>query len=59
VLNNLDARKLGDCEQIFYTSADGRLLVLTYQRPGAKAAIVRDGRSTPIPWSPYIGVAAW
>jgi hypothetical protein len=59
VLNNLNARKLGDYEQILYTSADGRVLVLTYQRPGAKAAIVYDGRSTPIPWSPYIGVAAW
>ena len=35
------------------------VLVLTYQRPGAKAAIVHDGRSTPIPWSPYIGAAAW
>ena len=59
VLNNLNARNLGDYEQILYTSADGRLLVLTYQRPGAKAAIVHDGRSTPIPWSPHIGVAAW
>jgi hypothetical protein len=34
-------------------------LVLTYQRPGAKAAIVHDGRSAPLPWSPYITVAAW
>jgi hypothetical protein len=59
VLNNLNARKLGDYEQILYTSADGRVLVLSYQRPGAKAAIVADGRPTPIPWSPYIGVAAW
>ena len=59
VLNNLNARKLGDYEQILFTSDDGSVLVLTYQRPGAKAAIVHDGRSTPIPWSPYIGVAAW
>ena len=59
VLNNLNARKLGDYEQILYTSADGRVLVLTYQQPGAKAAIVHDGRSTPLPWSPHIGVAAW
>lgn len=59
VLNNLDARKLGDFEQLLYTSDDGSVLVLTYQRPGAKAAIMHDGRSTPIPWSPYIGVAAW
>jgi hypothetical protein len=59
VLNNLDARKLDDYEQILYTNDDGSVLVLTYQRPGAKAAIVHDGRSTPIPWSPYIGVAAW
>jgi len=59
VLNNLNARNLGDFEQILYTNYDGSVLVLTYQRPGAKAAIVHDGRSTPIPWSPYIGVAAW
>ena len=59
VLNNLNARKLGDYEQILYTNDDGSVLVLTYQRPGAKAAIVHDGRSTPIPWSPYIGAAAW
>jgi len=59
VLNNLNARKLGDYEQILYTNADGRVLVLTYQRPGAKAAIVHDGRPAPIPWSPHIGVAAW
>jgi hypothetical protein len=59
VLNNLNARKLGDYEQILYTNDDGSVLVLTYQQPGAKAAIVHDGRSTPIPWSPYIGAAAW
>jgi hypothetical protein len=59
VLNNLNARELDDYEQILYTSDDGSVLVLTYQQPGAKAAIVHDGRSAPIPWSPYIGVAAW
>ena len=57
--HGIHARKLGEYEQILYTSGDGRVLVLTYQRPGAKAAIVHDGRPTPIPWSPYIGVAAW
>ena len=59
VLSNLNALKLGDFEQILYTSADGSVLVLTYQRPGAKAMIVHDGRSDPIPWSPSITVAAW
>jgi len=59
VLNNLNALKRNEFEQILYTNADGSVLVLTYQRPGAKAAIVHDGRSTPIPWSPHIGVAAW
>jgi len=59
VLNNLNARKLEDFEQILYTSYDGSVLVLTYQQPGAKAAIVHDGRSTFIPWSPSIGAAAW
>jgi len=38
---------------------DGSVLVLTYLRPGANATIVHDGRSTPIPWSPRIAVAAW
>jgi hypothetical protein len=52
VLNNLNARNLDDFEQILYTNDDGSVLVLTDQRPGAKAAIVHDGRSTPIPWSP-------
>jgi hypothetical protein len=41
------------------TSDNGRVLVLTYQRPGARATIVHDGRSTSIPWSPHITVAAW
>jgi hypothetical protein len=59
VLNNLNARNLDDYEQILYTNDDGSVLVLTYQRPGAKTAIVHDGRPTPIPWSPHIGVAAW
>jgi hypothetical protein len=59
VLNNLNARKLNDFEQILYTSDDGSVLVLTYQRPGTNATIVHDGRSTPIPWSQYIAVAAW
>jgi len=58
-LNNLNARKLNDFEQILYTSDDGSVLVLTYLRPGTNATIVHDGRSTPIPWSPYISVAAW
>jgi hypothetical protein len=59
VLNNLNALKLTEFEQILYTNADGSVLVLTYQRPGAKAMIVHDGRSDPIPWSPSITVAAW
>ena len=59
VLNNLNARELDDFEQILYTSDDGSVLVLTYQQPGTNATIVHDGRSTPIPWSPHIAVAAW
>jgi hypothetical protein len=59
VLSNLNARNLDDFEQLLYANDDGSILVLTYQRPGAKAAIVHDGRSTPIPWSPHIGLAAW
>jgi hypothetical protein len=59
VLNNLNALKLNNVEQILYTSDDGSVLVLTYLRPGTNATIVHDGRSTPIPWSPHIAVAAW
>ena len=59
VLNNLNALKRSDFEQILYTNADGSVLVLTYQQPGTNATIVRDGRDTPIPWSRYIAVAAW
>ena len=59
VLNNLNALKRREFEQILYTSNDGRVLVLTYLQPGTNATIVRDGQSTAIPWSPYISVAAW
>jgi hypothetical protein len=59
VLNDLDALKRSEFEQILYTNADGSFLVLTYLRPGTNATIVHGGRSTPIPWSPHISVAAW
>jgi len=59
VLNNLNALKRSDFEQILYTDADGSVLVLTYLQPGTNATIVHDGRDTPIPWSRYISVAAW
>ena len=59
VLNNLNALKLNDFEQILYTSDDGGVLVLTYLRPGTNATIVHDGKATPITWSPYISSAAW
>jgi hypothetical protein len=59
VLNNLNALKRSEFEQILYTSNDGSVLVLSYLRPGTNATIVHDGRSAPIPWSPYISVAAW
>jgi hypothetical protein len=59
ILNNLDAVHLNGYEQILYTNATGSTLVVTYLRPGRNATILQDGRSTPIPWSPYIGVAAW
>ena len=59
VLNNLNALKHSDFEQILYTNADGSVLVLTYLQPGTNATIVHDGRDTSIPWSRYIAVAAW
>jgi hypothetical protein len=59
VLNNLNALKRSDFEQILYTNADGSALVLTYLQPGTNATIVHDGRDTSIPWSRYIAVAAW
>jgi hypothetical protein len=59
VLNNLNARKHSDFEQILYTNADGSVLILTYLQPGTNATIVHDGRETSIPWSRYIAVAAW
>jgi hypothetical protein len=59
VLNNLDALKRSEFEQILYTNADGSVLVLTYLQPGTNATIVHDGRDTSIPWSRDIAVAAW
>ena len=59
VLNNLNALKRSDFEQILYTNADGSVLVLTYLQPGTNATIVHDGRDTSIPWSRNIAVAAW
>ncbi|MGH3189804.1 MAG: hypothetical protein ACRDPY_09855 [Streptosporangiaceae bacterium] len=59
VLNNLNALKRSEFEQILYTSADGSVLVLSNLRPGTNATIVHDGRETSIPWSRYISVAAW
>ena len=59
VLNNLNARKRSEFEQILYTSVGGSVLVLTYLQPGTNATIVHDGRDTSIPWSRYIAVAAW
>jgi hypothetical protein len=59
VLDNLNALKRSEFEQILYTSNDGSVLVLSYLQPGTNATIVHDGRPTPIPWSPYISVAAW
>lgn len=56
-LNNLDVS--GNYEAVLYTNADGSLLVVTGTRPGQTAGILHDGRYTSIPWSPYIGVAAW
>jgi hypothetical protein len=59
VLNDLNALKRSEFEQILYSNADGSVLILTYLQPGANATIVHDGRATSIPWSRYIATAAW
>jgi hypothetical protein len=59
VVNTLNALNLNGYEQVLYTNASGSVLVVTYLRPGLNATILHDGHATPIPWSPYIGVAAW
>jgi hypothetical protein len=59
ILDNLNALALNGYEQILYANASGSVLVLTFTRPGLNAVIFHDGRYTPIPWSPYIGLAAW
>jgi hypothetical protein len=62
VLNNLtgNANFGFTPEVILYTNADGSVLVLHASvRPGGSAAIVRDGHSIRLPWSPDIYVAAW
>lgn len=59
VINNLNVLKLNGYEQVLYTNPDGSLLVVTFLRPGRNATILHDGHQTRLPWSPYIGVAAW
>lgn len=59
ILNDLNVLALNGYEQVLYTNATGSVLVVTFTRPGRNAMILHDGRYTPIPWSPYIGVAAW
>jgi hypothetical protein len=59
VVNTLNALNLSGYEQVLYTNATGSTLVVTCLRPGLNATILDDGHATPIPWSPYIGVAAW
>ena len=59
VVNDLNVSKLSGYEQVLFTSADASLLVVTDLRPGPNATILHDGHATVLPWSPYIGVAAW
>jgi hypothetical protein len=59
IVNNLNVLKLDSYEQVLYTNASGSVLIVTYLRPGLNATILHDGHATPVPWSPYIGVAAW
>jgi hypothetical protein len=59
ILNNLNVLALSNYEEILYTNATGSMLLVTDTRPGQNATILQGGRTTPIPWSPYIGIAAW
>jgi hypothetical protein len=42
-----------------YTSADGRVLVVSGARQGKTAGILRGDRYTPIPWDRHIATAIW
>jgi hypothetical protein len=59
VVNDLNVTKLSGSEQVLYTNADASLLVVTDLRPGLNATILHDGHATVVPWSAYIGAAAW
>ncbi len=59
ILNNLNVLAVSDYEEILYTNASGSMLLVTDIRPGQNATVLRGGRSAPIPWSAYIGIAAW
>jgi hypothetical protein len=59
ILNDLNVLALSGYEQVLYTDATGSVLIVTFTRPGRNAVILHAGRDTPLPWSPYIGIAAW
>jgi hypothetical protein len=58
VLNELPVRQ-GAYEQVLWTSASGRKLIVTGTQPGASAGILTGRQFTPIPWSSGVLTAAW
>jgi hypothetical protein len=59
VVNDLNILAGYQYEQVMYTSADGRVLVVSGARQGKTAGILRGDRYTPIPWDRHIATAIW
>ncbi len=59
VFRNL--KPAGQYQQVMYTGAAGRVLVVEYFGVGygTRVGILRGNQFTPIPWSPHIMTAAW
>jgi hypothetical protein len=57
IINNLPV--VTGYEQVLWTSASGRVLVVVGARSGKGAGIISDDQYTPIPWSASIISAAW
>ena len=59
VVNDLNILAGYQYEQVMYSNASGRLLVVSGARKGKTAGILRGDRYTPIPWDRHITTAIW